>query len=146
MGRSCIISSGFSSSTILSNQSVEIPASSGAPVESRAGDILVLAAFWTIAYQLVLIARWPARSIVWFFFAFAASGLVFTVRLWRRTNILPSWIYRFHPSHLPLLLLAVGCATAQLFMLRPNQIDPTQLTQMAQARLLIPTGRTMLEH
>ena len=60
MGRSCIILSEFSSSTILSNQSVEIPASSGALVKSRAGDILmlpvVLAAFWTIACQFVLIA------------------------------------------------------------------------------------------
>ena len=128
---------------------MEIPASFGVLVESRAGDILklpvILAAFWTIADQLVLVARWPG-SIVWFFFAFAASALVFTIPLWRRTNILPRWIYRFHPSHLLLLLVAVGCATAPLFMLRPNQIDLTQLTQLAQARLLIPSGCIMLGH
>src|SRR5215469_5397818 len=48
-------------------------------VQTGAGDILfvpiALAAFWTVAYQLVLVARWPAQTIVWCFLAIAFAGL-----------------------------------------------------------------------
>jgi len=47
-------------------------------VESRAGDILLtpiaLAAFWTLCYQLVLVTRWPAETVVWCFFAIALAS------------------------------------------------------------------------
>ena len=111
----------------LGNQSVERPPLSGALVESQAGDILMLpvalAAFWTLAYQLVLVARWPAVTIVWLFFLISALALFLAVRLWTTTNAVPGVGYRFHPSHLLLLLLGVGCATVSLFVLRPNQDD-----------------------
>ena len=53
--------------------------------DSRAGDVLLLpvalAAFWTIAYQLVLVARWPAQSIVWCFLVISLTGLLLLLRL-----------------------------------------------------------------
>src|SRR5438874_11794411 len=53
---------------------------------SRAGDLLLvpiaLAAFWTLAYQLVLVTRLPAKTTVWFFFAFSALGCYHALRLW----------------------------------------------------------------
>jgi hypothetical protein len=84
---------------------------------------VALAAFWTLAYQLVLVARWPAITIVWLFFLISALGLFLAVRLWTTTNAVPGVGYRSHPSHLLLLLLGVGCATVSLFVLRPNQDD-----------------------
>jgi Family of unknown function (DUF6077) len=97
------------------------------PVESRAGDVLLLpvafAAFWTLAYQLVLVARWPAYLIIWCFFAIALVGLFLLSRLWAKTNAIPGSAYRFHPSQLLLFTLGVACATTTLFVRRPNQDD-----------------------
>jgi hypothetical protein len=94
---------------------------------THAGDILLLpvalAAFWTVAYQLVLIARWPARSIIWLFFVITVLGLLFAARSWKRTHVVPGYGYHFHLAHVFLLLLAMGCATVPLFILRPNQDD-----------------------
>jgi Family of unknown function (DUF6077) len=96
-------------------------------VESRAGDILLtpmaLAAFWTLCYQLVLVTRWPAETVVWCFFAIALAGLFSLTRLWAKTNATPGSEYRFHPSQLLLCALGVACATTTLFVRRPNQDD-----------------------
>jgi Family of unknown function (DUF6077) len=100
---------------------------SEAPVESRAGDLLLvpiaLAAFWTLTYQLVLVTRWPAQTTVWCFLIIALVGLFFSARLWARTNATPGSGYRFHPSQLLLFTLGVACGTATLFVRRPNQDD-----------------------
>jgi len=96
-------------------------------VESRAGDILLtpiaLAAFWTLSYQLVLVVRWPAETMLWCFFAIALAGLFSLIRLWARTNATPGSGYRFHPCQLLLFGLGVACATTTLFVRRPNQDD-----------------------
>jgi hypothetical protein len=76
-----------------------------------------------LAYQLVLIARWPAWTIIWFFFAIGALGFFFLSRLWTRTNATPFRGYCFHRSPLLLVVLAIGCAAAPLFMRQPNQDD-----------------------
>ena len=95
--------------------------------ESRTGDVLLipvaLCAFWTLSYQLVLVARWPAATMVWCFFAIAVAGLFSLVRLWARSNATPGSGYRFHPSQFLLLTLGVACGTATLFVRRPNQDD-----------------------
>jgi hypothetical protein len=100
---------------------------SEAPVESRAGDLLlvpiVLAAFWTLSYQLVLVTRWPAQTTVLCFFAIAVVGLFSLARLWAKTNATPGSGYRFHPSQLLLFTLGVTCGAATLFVRRPNQDD-----------------------
>ncbi|MGH9549918.1 MAG: hypothetical protein ACRD3W_11105, partial [Terriglobales bacterium] len=79
--------------------------------ESRAGDVLLVpiaaVAFWTLAYQLVLIARWPAKTITWCFLAMAIVGFVLLGRLWKKTIAIPGKDYRFHPSHILLLVLGV---------------------------------------
>jgi Family of unknown function (DUF6077) len=97
------------------------------PVESRAGDVLLLpmalAGFWTLSYQLVLVARWPAETMVWSFFAIALSGLFLLARLWKKTNATPGHGYRFHAFHVLLLFLAAACAVTVLFVRRPNQDD-----------------------
>jgi hypothetical protein len=66
---------------------------------SCAGDLLLLpvagVALWTLAYQFILIVRWPAKSIIWCFLAIAISGLFLLVRLWKKTNAIPSKGYRF---------------------------------------------------
>jgi hypothetical protein len=53
--------------------------------ESRIGDVLLLPiaalAFWTIAYQLVLVLRWPAKTIAWFFLVIAVGGSSFWASL-----------------------------------------------------------------
>src|SRR5690349_21592611 len=96
-------------------------------VESRAGDILLapiaLAAFWTLSYQLVLVTRWPADTMLWCFFAIALVGLFSLTRLWATTNATPGSRYRFHPCQLLLFALGVACATTTLFVRRPNQDD-----------------------
>src|SRR6266550_3912357 len=95
--------------------------------ESHAGDILLLPiailAFWTVAYQLVLIVRWPAKTITWCFLALAIAGFFFLARFWNKTNATPSKGYRFHLSHLFLLILGLGSAITVLFVRRPNQDD-----------------------
>ena len=94
---------------------------------SRANDVLLLpiglGAFWTLAYQLVLVGRWPARTIIWVFLSIAIAGLFFLVLLWKKTNATPGRGYRFHPSQILLLVLAIGCAVIVLFVRRPNQDD-----------------------
>jgi hypothetical protein len=95
--------------------------------ESRAGDVLLLpiagVAFWTLAYQLVLIVRWPAKTITWCFLAIAIPGFFVLGRLFKKTNATPGNGYRFHPSHILLLVLAIAHATTVLFVRRPNQDD-----------------------
>jgi hypothetical protein len=96
-------------------------------VESRAGDILLtpiaLAAFWTLSYQLVLVTRWPAETVVWCFFAIALAGLFSLTRLWAKTNATPGSGYRFDSCQLLLFALGLACATTTLFVRRPNQDD-----------------------
>jgi len=95
--------------------------------QSHAGDILLLPiaiiAFWTLAYDLVLVARWPAHTITWCFLAFAIPGGVALGRLWTKTSATPGKNYRFHPSHLLLLALGLAYAITTLFVRRPNQDD-----------------------
>jgi hypothetical protein len=95
--------------------------------QSHAGDVLLLPiaiiAFWTLAYDLVLIARWPAQTITWCFLAISIAGFFALGRLWKKTDTLPGRGYRFHPSHLLLLLLGLGYAITALFVRRPNQDD-----------------------
>src|SRR5207247_10996406 len=60
------------------------------PAESHAGDILLLPiailAFWTFAYQLVLIVRWPAKTITWCFLALGIAGFFLLAGFWHKTN------------------------------------------------------------
>jgi hypothetical protein len=95
--------------------------------ESHAGDVLLLpmagVAFWTLGYQLVLIARWPAKTIPWCFLAIAIPAFFLLRRLFKETNATPGNGYRFHPSHIFLLVLAIACGTTVLFVRRPNQDD-----------------------
>ena len=95
--------------------------------DSHAGDVLLLPiaglAFWTLAYQLVLIVRWPANTITWCFLAIAIAGYFLLLRLWKNTNAIPGKGYQFHPSHIFLLLLGAAYAAAVLFVRRPNQDD-----------------------
>ena len=97
------------------------------PAESHAGDILLLPiailAFWTFAYQLVLIVRWPAKTITWCFLALAIAGFFLLAAFWNKTNATPAKGYRFHLSHLFLLIFGLGYAMTVLFVRRPNQDD-----------------------
>jgi hypothetical protein len=124
------------------------------PAESRAGDILLLPiaifAFWTIAYQLVLIVRWPAKTIIWCFLGITTVALFLLARLWKETDATPGKGYRFHLSHIFLLLLGIAWATAVLFVRRPNQDDVvyfhrvlTQLLDLKQPIHLRQTGLDM---
>src|SRR4030095_6374462 len=51
---------------------------SGGCHQSHAGDILLLPiaiiAFWTLAYDIVLVVRWPADTITWCFLILAVGG------------------------------------------------------------------------
>src|SRR5439155_4258539 len=95
--------------------------------ESRAGDVLLLpiaaVAFWTLAYQLVLILRWPAKTITWCFLAIALAGFFLLGRLWKKTNATPGKEYRFHLSHILLLVVGFAYAITAVFVRRPNQDD-----------------------
>ena len=95
--------------------------------ESRASDVLLLpiaaTAFWTLAYQLVLILRWPAKTITWCFLAIAVAGFYLVGRLWKTTNAIPGKGYRFHPSQVLLVGLGLAYAVTVLFVRRPNQDD-----------------------
>src|SRR5215475_6515583 len=95
--------------------------------ESRAGDVLLVPiaafAFWTFAYQLVFILRWPAKTITWCFLAIAFIGFYLLGRLWKKKNAIPGRAYRFHPAHILLLVLGAAYATTVLFVRRPNQDD-----------------------
>src|SRR5437867_5348309 len=122
--------------------------------QSLAGDILLLPiaviAFWTLAYDLVLIARWPAQTITWCFLAIAIAGFFALGRLWRKTGVIPGKAYRFHPSHVFLLVLGLGYAITALVVRRPNQDDVvyfhralTQLLDLHQPLLLRQTSVDM---
>ena len=124
------------------------------PAESRAGDILLLPialfAFWTIAYQLVLIVRWPAKTIIWCFLGIMTVAFFVLARLWKETDATPGKGYRFHLSHIFLLFLGIAWATAVLFVRRPNQDDVvyfhrvlTQLLDLKQPIYLRQTGLDM---
>ena len=95
--------------------------------QSYTGDVLLLPiaviAFWTLAYDVVLVARWPAQTITWCFLAIAIPGFFALGRLWKATGEIPGKAYRFHPSQLLLLLLGLGYAITALFVRRPNQDD-----------------------
>src|SRR5437867_7622839 len=95
--------------------------------QSHAGDILLLPiaiiAFWTLAYDLVLVARWPAQTITWCFLIIAFGGFFWLRGPWKKTNAIPGEAYHFHPSHTLLLVLGFAYATMILFVRRPNQDD-----------------------
>ena len=97
------------------------------PAESRAGDVLLLPiaglAFWTLAYQLVLLLRWPATTITWCFLAIAIAGFLLFGRLWKETKATPGQAYRFHPPQILLIALGLLCAITVLFIRRPSQDD-----------------------
>ena len=97
------------------------------PAESHAGDILLLPvailAFWTLAYHFVLIVRWPAKTIMLCFLVIAIPSLFLLGRLWKKTNTTPGKYYRFHFSHVLLVILGIVYATTVLFVRRPNQDD-----------------------
>ena len=124
------------------------------PTESRAGDVLLLPvaglAFWTVAYQLVLILRWPANTVTWCFFAIAIVGFFFLARLWKNTDTTPGREYHFHPSQVLLVALGLASAITILFVRRPNQDDVvyfhrvlTQLLDLNQPIYLRETGLDM---
>ena len=97
------------------------------PTDSRAGDVLLLPiaglAFWTLAYQVVLVLRWPAKTITLCFLAIAIPSLFLLRGLWKKTNTTPGKYYRFHFSHVLLVILGIVYATTVLFVRRPNQDD-----------------------
>ena len=101
--------------------------SSETSAEHRAGDVLLVpvaaVAFWTLAYQLVLILRWPATTITWCFLVIAIAGFLALRHLWKRTSAIPGNEYRFHPSQFLLVGLGLAYAATVLFVRRPNQDD-----------------------
>jgi hypothetical protein len=124
------------------------------PTESRAGDVLLLPitgfGFWTLAYQLVLLLRWPAKTITWCFLAMAVAGFLLLGRLWRKTKATPGEGYRFHSSQILLVALGLLCAITVLFVRRPNQDDVvyfhralSQLSALSQPILLRETSVDM---
>lgn len=128
--------------------------SSERSAESCAGDVLLLPiagfAFWTLAYQLVLILRWPAKTITWCFLAIAIAGFLLLSRLWRKTNATPGAGYRFHSSQILLVALGLLCAITILFVRRPNQDDVvyfhralSQLSALSQPILVRETSLDM---
>ena len=127
---------------------------SGRCDQSHAGDILLvpiaIIAFWTLAYDLVLVARWPAHTITWCFLIIAFGGLCWLRGLWKKTNAIPGEGYHFDPSHTLLLVLGFAYATMILFVRRPNQDDVvyfhrilTQLLDLNQPILLRQTSVDM---
>ena len=101
--------------------------SSERSAESPASDVLLVpvaaVAFWTLAYQLVLIFRWPAKTITWCFLAIAIAGFLTLRYLWKKTSASPGKGYRFHPSQVLLAGLGLAYAATVLFVRRPNQDD-----------------------
>jgi len=121
---------------------------------SHAGDVLLLPiaglAFWTLAYDLVLVLRWPAKTITWCFLAIAIAGFFFLARLWKKTNSTPGKAYQFHLSQIFLLVLGFAYAITILFVRRPNQDDVvyfhralTQLSALNEPILLRQTSVDM---
>ena len=123
----CVIVDNEGSHALWHSKMTKLSATPGARNDPNAGDTLLvpaaLGAFWTLAYQLVLVARWPAYTIVWCFVAMSVVGFLLLVRLWRKTDAVPGGGYRFHPCHIFLLFLAMACAVTVLFVRRPNQDD-----------------------
>ncbi len=124
------------------------------PAESRASDILLLPipilAFWTLAYDFVLVVRWPAKTITGCFLALAIVGFYLLGRLWKKTYATPGKAYQFHPSQILLLILGLAYAITALFVRRPNQDDVfyfhralTQLSDLNQPIFLRQTGVDM---
>src|SRR6476646_8170870 len=122
--------------------------------ESQAGDVLLLPiallAFWTVAYDFVLVVRWPAETITWFFLAIAVSGFFLLRRLWKKTNATFGKAYQFHLSQILLLVLGFAYAITALFVRRPNQDDVfyfhralSQLSALNQPIFLRQTGVDM---
>ncbi|MGE5207992.1 MAG: hypothetical protein ACM3KL_01535 [Alphaproteobacteria bacterium] len=122
--------------------------------QSRAGDVLLLPigliAFWTLAYDLVLITRWPAQTLIWCFLAIAVVGFIALRRLWKATGAIPGKGYRFQTPYLLLLLLGLSYAATALFVRRPNQDDVvyfhralTQLLHLQQPIFLHQTSVDM---
>ena len=107
---------------------------------------VALTALWTLAYQFVLVARWPAWSSIALLFVFSALVLIGLAR-WK--GIRPEFGYTFHWAHslLPVMGLAVGGAI--LFVLRPNQDDVVYfhraLTQLAHLSDPILTRQTSVD-
>lgn len=93
----------------------------------HAGDILLVPlavmAFWTLAYHLVLIVRWPAKTITWCGVAIAVVGFSLLWRVWKKREAVPGRGYRFHGAHLLLIAVGSAYATTALFVRRPNQDD-----------------------
>src|SRR5438552_17644619 len=124
------------------------------PADSHAGDMLLLpiaaAAFWTLAYQLVLVLRWPAKTITWCFLAMGIVGFFLLGRLWKKTKVNSGKYYRFHLSHVLLVVLGTVYAITVLFVRRPNQDDVvyfhralTQLLDLNQSIYLRQTSVDM---
>ena len=122
--------------------------------ESHAGDVLLLpiagVAFWTLAYQLVLIARWPAGTITWCALGIAILSFSFLWPVWKKAKATPGRGYRFHPSQILLVALGSAYAINALFVRRPNQDDVvyfhrvlTQLLALGQPIFLHQTGVDM---
>lgn len=90
----------------------------------RAGDVMFVAiaglAFWTLAYQLVLVTRLPAWAILPIFACLLFGSLWAGRRIFGKN---PWTGYEFHFPHLFLVILGFGCAVLVLFVLRPNQDD-----------------------
>jgi hypothetical protein len=95
--------------------------------ESHTDDLLLVpiaaVAFWTLAYQLVLVLRWPAKTIAWCFLAIAIAGFLALRGLWKKTSATPGKGYRFHLSQVLLVGLGLAYAITVLFVRRPNQDD-----------------------
>ncbi len=93
---------------------------------SRGGDLLLLpialSAWWTLAYQFVLLTRLPAWSVIPIFVILSVLGF-YGARRWLKEGPIPRVPYRFCGPHLLLLAMGLGCGTIVLFLLRPNQDD-----------------------
>ena len=61
--------------------------------------------------------------ITWCFLAAAGVASFFLCRLWKQTDSMPGKGYRFHFSHILVLVVGLACATTVLFVRRPNQDD-----------------------
>src|SRR5262245_53674582 len=100
---------------------------SGGCHQSHSGDVLLLPiaiiAFWTLAYDFVLVVRWPADTITWCFLILAVGVFFLLCHLWKKTNTTSGKGYQFHLSHVLLLVLGFAYATMILFVRRPNQDD-----------------------
>lgn len=117
---------------------------------THAGDVIflpvALTAFWTLAYQLVLLTRLPTWSILPIFIFFLLAGA------WggrRSLEKMPWDEYEFHPAHLFLLVLGLACGVTVLFVLRPNQDDIVYfhraLTQLSHLADPILTRQTSVD-